>query len=167
MTETGKGDDTPMHNTETVPAIVTDPAPSSNNKTKNKNNKEKMSKSAEFTSRTIRSPPFAYAHLQLVTNSSPSPLELDAISVRKYCTAALRQFLGLAGTAISLDILKVQGSDCWLRVPRDDLAAFAAAVTAWQGTFEGDAQVMWRIRACSDWLGSLVGQMGEEELWRG
>ncbi|KXJ92872.1 hypothetical protein Micbo1qcDRAFT_160712, partial [Microdochium bolleyi] len=87
---------------------------------------KKSSKSLELATSTIRAPPHAYIHLQLLSSSPPSGLEeqIDALQVKSYCSAALKQFLGLHGTAISFDILKVEDSEGWIRVSRDDLAAF-------------------------------------------
>ena len=121
-------------------------------------------KSHELASCTIKAPQFSYAHLHLLSNK-PHPPELDALQVRSYCSAALKQFLGTAGLAIAIDILRVEGTDCWLRIPHPDLAAFSAAVTAWQGTYEANQHVTLRIKACSDWLGSLLGQDGQDSLW--
>ncbi|KAI0124226.1 hypothetical protein BJ170DRAFT_76359 [Xylariales sp. AK1849] len=129
----------------------------------------KSQKSHELATLTIRAPPYSYAHLEILRNSSdsPDPVELDAIQVRSYCTSALKQFLGITGQAIALDILKVEGASCWLRLPRDDLAAFSAAITAWQGTYDGGVHSTLRVRGCSDWLGCLVGRDGEDQLWKG
>jgi ribonuclease P/MRP protein subunit POP8 len=131
----------------------------------------KSQKSHDLATCTVRAPPFSYAHLEVLNSSqagsASASVELDAIQVRSYCTAALKQFLGVAGTAISLDILKVEGPRCWLRVPRDDLGAFSAAITAWQGTYEDGVHSTLRVKACSDWLGSLVGREDEDQLWRG
>lgn len=113
---------------------------------------------------TVASPPFSYAHLELVTDG-PGPVELDNLEVRSYCTAALRQFLGLTGEAIAIDILKTQGAECWLRVPRPDLASFAAAITAWKGVSEGGTWRILRIKQCSDWLGFMVGTDGHDSVW--
>lgn len=141
----------------------------------------RVQKSHTLATHTIRSPPFAYAHLELVTSSSSTSsslsssaaVSLDPIQVRTYLTSALRQFLGISGQAIAVDVLRVDGARCWLRVPRDDLSAFAAAVTAWPGTAHegsGGAQpqhATFRIRGCSDWLGGLIGQDGMEQVWKG
>ncbi|KAF4585488.1 hypothetical protein GQ602_004793 [Ophiocordyceps camponoti-floridani] len=121
----------------------------------------------EILSCIIKSPPFSYAHLELATedddeNEAPG---LDDLQVKSYCTAALRQFLGLTGVAISVDILKVDGRQCWVRVPRPDLGSFAAAITAWGGVTEGGSLRLLRIKRCSDWLGLLVGADGQERLW--
>ncbi|KND93524.1 hypothetical protein TOPH_01727 [Tolypocladium ophioglossoides CBS 100239] len=113
---------------------------------------------------TIKSPPFSYVRLELVTDG-PDNSELDNLQVKSYCTAALRQFLGITGAAISMDILKAEGSECWVRVPRQDLGSFAAAITAWKGTNEGGTQCLLRIKQCSDWLGMMVGTTGQDRLW--
>ncbi|KAI1406505.1 hypothetical protein F4819DRAFT_160452 [Hypoxylon fuscum] len=126
----------------------------------------KLKKSHELVTATIRAPRFTYAHLEVFSNSTKLP-ELDALQVRSYCTSALKQFLGTTGIGIPLDILKVEGRDCWLRMPRDDLGAFAAAITAWQGSVQDGTHSTLRIRGCSDWLGALVGRDGQEKLWTG
>ncbi|KAI1074158.1 hypothetical protein F5B20DRAFT_469740 [Whalleya microplaca] len=126
----------------------------------------KVKKSHELVSATIRAPRYSYAHLAVFTDST-EPVKLDALQVRSYCTSALKQFLGTTGIAIPLDILKVEGRDCWLRLPRDDLGAFSAAITAWLGTSQNGYHTSLRIRGCSDWLGALVGRDGEDQLWSG
>ncbi|KAI1765949.1 hypothetical protein GGR53DRAFT_488239 [Hypoxylon sp. FL1150] len=126
----------------------------------------KAKKSRELVTATIRAPRFSYAHLE-VFSTSADPGELDDLQVRSYCTSALKQFLGTTGVGIPLDILKVEGKDCWIRLPRDDLAAFSAAITAWQGSFQNGLHSSLRIKGCSDWLGALVGRDGEDKLWTG
>ncbi|KAI0119952.1 hypothetical protein GGR51DRAFT_2644 [Nemania sp. FL0031] len=128
-------------------------------------NAPKAKKSYELAKFVIKAPPYSYAHLE-ISNAELSKREgLDALQVKAYCVAALNQFLGATGMAIHLDILKVEGQNCWLRVPRDDLGAFAAAVTAWQGTTQDGIHSVFRVRGCSDWLGALVGQQDESKLW--
>ncbi|KAK3190548.1 hypothetical protein K4F52_003238 [Lecanicillium sp. MT-2017a] len=123
-------------------------------------------KPQEIFSATIKNPPFAYAQLELCTESSdPNAVVLDDLQVKSYCTAALRQFLGLTGVAIPVDILKVTPSGCWLRVPRDDMPSFAAALTAWKGSSENGTGYLLRLKQCSDWLGPMVGSEGYEKLW--
>ncbi|KAI3323221.1 hypothetical protein HD806DRAFT_535706 [Xylariaceae sp. AK1471] len=126
---------------------------------------QKVNKSYELAKSTIKAPPHSYAHLELFNAESANTGELDALQIRSFCSAALKQFLGATGMAIPLDILKVEGQSCWLRLPRDDLGAFAAAITAWQGTAQDGVHSMFRIRGCSDWLGALVGQQDEQRLW--
>ncbi|KAI5461123.1 hypothetical protein BGZ63DRAFT_227675 [Mariannaea sp. PMI_226] len=123
-----------------------------------------LQKSHDILTCTIKAPPFSYAHLELVS-SHGTPVELDNLQVKSYCTAALGQFLGLTGTAIPLDILKVQGSHCWLRVPRPDLGSFAAAITAWRGASDNGVHCSLQIRQCSDWLGAMVGTDGQDQIW--
>ncbi|CCC10660.1 unnamed protein product [Sordaria macrospora k-hell] len=125
----------------------------------------KSSKSQTLSQTTIRSPPFSYAHLSLVSPSPPP--SLDALTARQYLTSSLRQFLGDTGAsmAMAIDILLVKGGECWVRVPREDLAGFAAAVTAYPGHQVGGEQVLMRVVGCGDWLGALVGREGEGEVW--
>jgi ribonuclease P/MRP protein subunit POP8 len=133
-------------------------------------NPKPTSKTLTLTSATLSHPPFAYAHLALApTADGPHPpLPLDALQVRSYLTAALRQFLGATGAAIPLDILLVQDRSVWVRMPQPDLAAFAAAVTAFSGlsssTMAGGAMLL-QLKACGDWLGSLIGREEEGGLW--
>ncbi|KAK3945045.1 hypothetical protein QBC46DRAFT_336892 [Diplogelasinospora grovesii] len=131
---------------------------------------KKVPKPRELNSVTIRSPPFAYAHLRLVTDdvltSGPSAsLTLDALQVRSYCTSALRQFLGDTGTAISIDILSVSGRECWLRVPQPDLGALAAAITAYAGQRSDNTMMLLQLLACGDYLGSLLGKAEQHQLF--
>ncbi|POS75291.1 hypothetical protein DHEL01_v206313 [Diaporthe helianthi] len=120
----------------------------------------KKSKSHEIYSTTIRNPTFAYAHLELITTTNNSTL--DELQLRSYLTAALKQFLGATGSGMPIDILKVQGKESWVRLPREDLGAFAAALTAWAGSGNSTGFV---IRAAGDWLGALVGRHDQRRLW--
>jgi len=125
----------------------------------------KAQKSHELARSVIKAPPYSYAHLEFCNAGPPTPEELDMLQVRSFCTAALKQYLGATGMAMPLDILKLEGRSCWLRLPRDDLAAFTAAITSWQGTVQDGIHSTFRIRGCSDWLGALVGQRDEQSLW--
>lgn len=124
----------------------------------------KTAKSHSLFTSTIKSPSFAYAHLELVTDGA-QPAPLDNLQVRSYCTAALRQFLGEHGVAVAIDILKVDGRECWLRLPRQDLGMFSAAVTAFPGVNGSGGASLLRLLACGDWLGSLVGRADERKMW--
>ncbi|EEH46065.2 uncharacterized protein PADG_02215 [Paracoccidioides brasiliensis Pb18] len=129
---------------------------------------------------TSRKPPWSYLKLQLITqpslpSSSPST-PLDEITARTYLTTALSQFLGISGTSISIDILKIENSTdnhstgqennnniVWIRVPRDDVAAVVAAVSSWIGDgSQVGSSVSWRIRAKGSFLGALIGGTGRE-----
>ncbi|KAK4241248.1 hypothetical protein C8A03DRAFT_41307 [Achaetomium macrosporum] len=143
--------------------------------------KSKSKKTYTLATATLKHPPFAYAHLSLATSVLPpsptqsadtasNPMSLDALQVRSYLTAALRQFLGDTGAAVPIDILLVQGQSAWVRVPREDLAAFAAGVTAFSGlpssTGAAEGTMLLQLRACGDWLGSLIGREEQGALWR-
>ncbi|OAQ96172.1 hypothetical protein LLEC1_02804 [Akanthomyces lecanii] len=126
-----------------------------------------MTSQTTYREFTIKAPEFAYAQLELHADETAAPVTLDELFVRSYCTDALRQYLGLTGAAIPLDILKVEGRQCWLRMPRDDLKPFAAALMVFRGTVgdEGDAPCLLRVKQCSDWLGTMVGGDALEKLW--
>src|SRR5438045_1677503 len=64
----------------------------------------KIIKSHEIATRTIKTPPFSYAWLELISDP-PSKVILEYLTVRSFLTAAFTQFLGLTGSAISVDIL--------------------------------------------------------------
>lgn len=119
----------------------------------------KKSKSHEIYSTTIKSPTYAYAHLELITTNN---LVLDDLQLRSYLTSALKRFLGATGSGMPIDILKVQGKESWVRVLRQDLGAFAAALTAWSGSGNSTGFI---IRAAGDWLGALVGRHDQRKLW--
>lgn len=76
---------------------------------------------------------------------------VDALTARSYLISALSQFLGLMGTSIGVDILKIENPssplpeqkererrgdvpNVWIRVPRDDGAAVLAALSSWVGS---------------------------------
>lgn len=124
----------------------------------------KAQKSRELFTCTIKSPPYSYACLEMVSENL-EPVQLDALEVRSYCSAALRQFLGDTGTAVAIDIIKVRGAECWLRIPRQDLAAFSAAITAYPGMSQGGQASALHLRACGNWLGALLGKSGQRRLW--
>lgn len=121
-------------------------------------------KSHELLNVTIKSPPFSYAHLEAMRDE-PGQNTTDNLQFRSYFSAALTQFLGTTGSAISIDILQVQGNECWVRVPRPDLGAFAAATTAWNGSQDQGVHTMLRLHQCSDWLGTMIGSGGQDTLW--
>ncbi|KAI5302511.1 hypothetical protein KEM56_000630 [Ascosphaera pollenicola] len=123
-----------------------------------------VSSTLQFTS---RSPQWAYLKLLLTAQSqsrSQSP-PLDALTARAYLTSALSQHLGLVGTSISIDILKIerlQGRDyLWIRVPRDDATALASALTSWIGNSASETgAVAFRVLEKSAFLGSMIAGSG-------
>jgi len=131
--------------------------------------KRKLSKTLkghEISTRTIRTPAWSYAYLELITDP-PSKKLLDELMVRTYLTSAFTQFLGLTGSAISVDILKVEEAECWIRVPRSDLSAVIAAVGGWVSGNEREGMMAWKVRESGNWLGHLVAKRGIEKIWTG
>ena len=83
--------------------------------------------------------------------------------------AALTQFLGLSGSAISVDILKVEGREAWIRLPREDLSPVVAAVGGWVGESDDNriGRVGWKVKSSGNWLSTLVGENEVEKIWSG
>ena len=112
---------------------------------------------------TIRNPPFTYLHLTLLTSSAslqlPNSPPVDILTARAHLTSALSQFLGITGTAIPIDFLKVEGRDAWIRVPREDAVAVAGALTQWVGK---DGGVSWMVKGTGNWLGVVAADDGHE-----
>jgi ribonuclease P/MRP protein subunit POP8 len=122
--------------------------------------------SSTTTSFTLRNPPYAYFHLSIRSlQFSQSSQSLDEITARSYLTAALQQYLGLMGTAIAIDILKVEGAHIWIRVPRDDESAVTAALSQWCSSAEGSVSL--RVEARGSWLGGVAASGGatNAKLW--
>ena len=124
----------------------------SNTQTKRK----KPSKHTTLAQFTMRSPTWAYMHLSLIF-ASPSTLQpLDALTAQLHLQAALSTFLGLHGTAIPFDFLKIKDHHVWLRLPREDASAVVAAVGGWVGN-NGQA---WKVNDWGCWGPRLTSQTG-------
>jgi ribonuclease P/MRP protein subunit POP8 len=104
---------------------------------------------------TLRKPQWTYFHLAAVSSSTDLP-DLDILTFRQNLTTALNQFLGLTGAAIDVDILKFEGAEAWIRVPREDASAVHEAVSGWGGTKSAKGQYKWIVRGRDDWLVRLV-----------
>ncbi|RMJ28377.1 hypothetical protein PHISP_00764 [Aspergillus sp. HF37] len=124
-------------------------------------------KATQFTS---RNPSWTYLKLQLINQpNTSSTTTLDALTARTLLTSALSQFLGLTGTAIPIDILKISSSESpspqdqrvvWIRVPREDASAVVAALSSWIGGSKtsGGGNVAWRVCAKGNfWVPWLPG----------
>jgi ribonuclease P/MRP protein subunit POP8 len=114
---------------------------------------------------TLRATPYTYLHLSVTDITQPVPrAPLDAITARTYLTSALSQYLGLTGTAIPIDMLKVADQDAWIRVPRQDASAVAAAVGQWANAQVG---VSLKIEGRGEWLGGVRtgGETRRDELF--
>lgn len=130
--------------------------PPAESKTKEKNK-------AEETTFTLRHPPYTYMYLIVKALSPTAAVDVDTVTAQSYLRSALSQFLGLTGTAIRLDLLKVEGKDIWLRVAKEDASAVVAAVSQWASTGQG---VSLQVKARGTWLGAVMakGKM-DEKLW--
>jgi ribonuclease P/MRP protein subunit POP8 len=146
--------------------MASDPDTSIVDQPSTKRKHQKHLKGHEITTKTIKRPPFSYVHLQLISDTD-SVKDLDSLTVRSYITAALTQFLGVTGAAISVDILKVEGTECWIRVPREDLSPVVAAVGGWVGGpgHETAGKVGWKVKGSGNWLSVLVGGRSQAEIW--
>ncbi|OQE40075.1 hypothetical protein PENCOP_c006G06757 [Penicillium coprophilum] len=130
---------------------------------------EPKPKTLHFTS---RNPPWTYLKLKLIPQPGSAPQPLDPLSARTYLSSALSQFLGLTGTAIPIDILKIENASpsttkydiVWIRVPREDASAVVSAVSSWIGgnNSAGSADVAWRVCAKGNFLGALVAGSGAD-----
>jgi ribonuclease P/MRP protein subunit POP8 len=121
-------------------------------------------KGHEITAQTIKTPAFSYACLHLVSESA-YPTDLDAITVRSHLASALTQLLGLSGAAIPIDILKLEGGECWIRVAREDLGPVVAAVGGWAGATEIGGRLGWRVKTSGNWLNALVAGRKTGIIW--
>ncbi|KAL1306582.1 hypothetical protein AAFC00_005266 [Neodothiora populina] len=132
--------------------------PSSSNQAKRK---KKATKQSSLTQCTIRNPAWAYIHMTLVgTSDAATGSVLDALTAQIQLQAALSSFLGLHGTAIPFDFLKIERRQLWLRVPREDVSAVVAAVGGWVGK-SGEG---WRVNNWSCW-GPDVGKNAGLDLY--
>lgn len=107
---------------------------------------------------TARNPPFTYLHITLSSSTSNAP-PVDILTARAYLTSAVSQFLGITGTAIPVDFLKVEGRDVWIRVPREDAAAVVGALSQWVAK---DGGASWRVNGKGEWLGIVAAGDGHE-----
>lgn len=127
----------------------------SSQKSKRKRNQKPSSTISQFT---IRNPPWSYIHLSLIFTSSNVTTKLDALTAHLHLRAALSQFLGLHGTAIPIDILKLEANDVYIRVPREDASALVIAVGSWVGK-NGEG---WMVRHSGCWGPALQSDGGAE-----
>ncbi len=110
---------------------------------------------------TLRNPTWSYIHLKQFQPPNTSST-LDALTAHIQITAALHQFLGVHGAAVPVDVLKLEGSEVWIRVPAEDRSAVVAAVGGWVGK----AGEGWRVIGWSSWsAGAEGGKDGGRELF--
>lgn len=119
----------------------------------------------------IRQPLFTYLQASLLGNKaltnhvfakaaeSVEGPSVDLLTARTCITAALQQYLGMSGAAISVDLLKVAGTDVWFRVPQPDGPMVRAALSQWCSR---DGQTTWRVNGVNDWLLGMVNGDGQD-----
>jgi ribonuclease P/MRP protein subunit POP8 len=105
---------------------------------------------------TLRHPQWCYIQLQHMSAGKPKLGQIDEITAHLHLDAALSQFLGLHGSAIRFDILKIQNQNIWIKLAADDRKAFIAAVGGWVST-EGEG---WSIKGTSSWSACAMGRDG-------
>lgn len=132
-------------------------AESSKTATKRKRSEKTSSTVTQFT---IRNPQWSYLQLSLLTKS-PN-YQLDALTAHLHLRAALSQFLGLHGTAIPIDILKLSGNDVYIRVPREDSSAVVISVGGWVGK----AGEGWRVKDSGSWGAGLTSSTTGADLFK-
>ena len=109
---------------------------------------------------TISNLPFTYFHLRLRQSNPLIPKEpVDIITARTHLTSALQQYLGLTGTAIPIDFLKVEGRDVWIRLPREDGSAVQGALSQWMAR---DGNVSWQVKGKGESISALKAGDGRE-----
>lgn len=137
-------------------------------------------------STSTSSTPLPTAASSITLQPSPSapsdtPLaDVDPLTVSSLLQPPLQGYLGLTGSSILIDILKTQGREVWIRIPRQDARAVRASLSAWVGSSDGDLvpgaetgsgsggriKVAWRVRGENELLGSLNGGDGQD-LFKG
>jgi ribonuclease P/MRP protein subunit POP8 len=157
----GPADDNPPttqdhQNTATETAQEPQPSKSSQRKRRKRHSKPHI-----LTQITLRKSQWSYIHLQHLHASDKSPEDLDAVTAHMHLTAALTQFLGLHGSAIPFDILKLSSQDVWIRLAAEDQSAVVAAVGGWVSR-NGEG---WRVKGWSSWDAGVVGSERGQDLF--
>lgn len=145
-------------------AEVQDAPQSTSTTTESTANKKKKrsrpSKNLTIAQFSVRHPTWTYVHLKHI-NSSNTASRIDETTVSLWIDAALAQFLGMHGRAISIDYLKLEGQDIFIRIPNQDHQAFIAALTNWIGR-NSDAL---RTVGWSSWDANAYGQDAGQDLF--
>jgi len=107
--------------------------------------------SPKTSTHALRLPQWTYFHLALMRLDGEDPM-LDLLTAKQHLTEALSRFLGLVGTSIDVDILKLEDDNLWVRVPRDTSKAFHEAVSSWIS----QSQMKYIVKGKDDWLVRLA-----------
>jgi ribonuclease P/MRP protein subunit POP8 len=150
---------------DTVPSRGTQPvvlaSPTTKRKTRKRKRKAAATKTHILSQFTIRNPPWSYLHLQHINTDGKSTPDLDTVTAHLHLKASLTQFLGLHGSAVPIDVLKVEDSDVWIRVPNPDMSAVVAAVGGWVSS-NGEG---WRIKGSSSWDARALARDSGQDLF--
>ncbi|CAN9380968.1 unnamed protein product [Alternaria alternata] len=128
---------------------ATTPTSSNTKKRKRKDNAQEKQVHILHQS-TFRKTAWSYFHLILLTpgtaaippatasTDSTTTTSLSPLLASSLLTHSLRSYLGITGTAIPIDMLKISGRSVWVRIPRQDARAFRASLSGWVGTCDGE-----------------------------
>lgn len=133
----------------TRPQPPTQPSTSTTADPKKKKRQKRHQKPHILRQSTLRHPQWCYIHLRHISTQRQQQRQpdLDAVTAHLHLTTALQQFLGLHGTAIAFDVLKLEEQDVWIRAQSKDQRALVAAAGGWiNGKGEG-----WRVVGWSHW----------------
>ncbi|RMY31069.1 hypothetical protein D0865_15097 [Hortaea werneckii] len=119
-----------------------------------KKKRKRTGKNRVLSQFTMRSPPWSYIHLQHLTPPG-SEAKLDAVTAHLHLTASLSQFLGVHGTAVSVDITKLEGKDVWIRVPNQDSSGWTSS--------KGEG---WRVKGSSSWDARAMARDSGQDLFQ-
>lgn len=139
----------------------TAPPPTTSQPSKKRSHSNSKPQQTPVKTLTLRNPTWSYIRLQQFQSPQNSST-LDALTAHIQITAALHQILGVHGAAVPVDVLKLEGSEVWIRVPAEDRSALVAAVGGWVGR----AGEGWRVMGWSSWsAGAEGGKDGGRELF--
>ncbi|KAF2772253.1 hypothetical protein EJ03DRAFT_348640 [Teratosphaeria nubilosa] len=109
--------------------------------------KRKPKSSPISTTMTLHAPQWCYIHLRHLSSATSTSPDLDLVTSHLHLLQPLSRFLGLHGSSTPLDILKLDGTDVWIRIPAEDREVLVAAVGGWVGA-KGEG---WRVMGSSSW----------------
>ena len=131
--------------------MANDTSPS--NTTDRKRKADDTSRTKILADCTVRDFTWYYLDVSLVAQQPTSKTDpIDALTAKKYLTIAMTQRFGVIGSAVSIDILKIENDTVWIKVPFEDRMMVTEALSGWSGN-----GIAWRIKQSGPWLGGLTG----------
>ncbi|TGZ82943.1 hypothetical protein EX30DRAFT_394202 [Ascodesmis nigricans] len=116
---------------------------------------------------TIRNPEWGYAVLQMIFEPlyiESLPSNFDILTWHTALSTALKQYLGVFGSAMHIDILHLHGEEATMQFPRAELTGFGAAVNGFVGNVEGKT-FGFKTVAVGDLFMGLLGRREEVCVW--